>query len=120
MARSNVKHAASSRPKTARTPKRKAEENTNGEQSSSMPRQTWRSALCASTRSDACKTVEIKPIMATRPTEDGDHGTRYEGAAMLHSHLATASSHPPELETTAERAKLDQTCSAAPARRIGR
>jgi hypothetical protein len=43
-----------------------------------------------------------------------------KGAAMLRSHLATASSHPPERETTAERTKHEQTGTAAPARRIGR
>jgi hypothetical protein len=43
-----------------------------------MPRRTWRSALYASTRPDAYKPVETKPIVATRPTEDGDQGTGYK------------------------------------------
>jgi hypothetical protein len=62
----------------ARTPRRKVEGNTNGEQSSSMPRRTWWSALYASTHSDAYKPVETKSIAATQPIEDGDHGTGYE------------------------------------------
>jgi hypothetical protein len=47
-----------------------------------------------------------------------EQGTK--GAAMLRSHLATASSHPPERETTAERTKHGYGCPGEEDREVER